>query len=122
MHREVRRAWYAPEEALSAEELIGEAYRGIRPAIGYPACPDHALKRRLFDLLEAQELGMDLTEHFAMTPAASVSGLYFQHPVARYFNVGPIGKDQLEDYARRLGESAKEAERWLRPNLAYDPD
>ena len=65
---------------------------------------------------------MDLTEHFAMTPAASVSGLYFQHPAARYFNVGPIGKDQLEDYARRLGESAKEAERWLRPNLAYDPD
>ena len=122
MHREVRRSWYAPDEALSPAELIGEAYRGIRPAIGYPACPDHALKRRLFDLLEAQELGMDLTEHFAMTPAASVSGLYFQHPAARYFNVGPIGKDQLEDYARRLGESAKEAERWLRPNLAYDPD
>ena len=122
MHREVRRSWYAPDEALSPEELIGEAYRGIRPAIGYPACPDHALKRRLFDLLEAQELGMDLTEHFAMMPAASVSGLYFQHPAARYFNVGPIGKDQLEDYARRLGESAKEAERWLRPNLAYDPD
>jgi 5-methyltetrahydrofolate--homocysteine methyltransferase len=122
MHLRVRRSWYAPDEALSPEELIGEAYRGIRPAIGYPACPDHALKRRLFDLLEARELGMDLTEHFAMTPAASVSGLYFQHPAARYFNVGPIGKDQLEDYARRLGESAKEAERWLRPNLAYDPD
>ena len=122
MHREVRRSWYAPDESLSPEELIGEEYRGIRPAIGYPACPDHALKRRLFELLEARELGMDLTEHFAMTPAASVSGLYFQHPAARYFNVGPIGKDQLEDYARRLGESAKEAERWLRPNLAYDPD
>ncbi|MEP6757637.1 MAG: methionine synthase [Actinomycetota bacterium] len=122
LHREVRRSWYAPDESLSAEEMIGEAYRGIRPAIGYPACPDHTLKRRIFDLLEARDLGMDLTEHFAMTPAASVSGLYFQHPEARYFNVGQIGKDQLEDYARRLGESAKEAERWLRPNLAYDPD
>ena len=122
LHREVRRSWYAPEETLSPEELLGEAYRGIRPAIGYPACPDHTLKRRIFDLLEARELGMDLTEHYAMTPAASVSGLYFQHPEARYFNVGQIGKDQLEDYARRLGESAKEAERWLRPNLAYDPD
>jgi len=122
LHREVRHSWYAPDETLSPDELLGEAYRGIRPAIGYPACPDHTLKRRIFDLLEARELGMDLTEHCAMTPAASVSGLYFQHPEARYFNVGPIGKDQLEDYARRLGESAKEAERWLRPNLAYDPD
>ncbi|HLB39797.1 MAG TPA: methionine synthase [Actinomycetota bacterium] len=122
LHREVRRSWYAPDEDLTSQELIGEAYRGIRPAIGYPACPDHALKGRLFDLLGARELGMDLTEHYAMTPAASVSGLYFQHPEARYFNVGQIGKDQLEGYARRLGESAAEAERWLRPNLAYDPD
>ncbi len=122
LHREVRRSWYAPEESLSTDELIGERYRGIRPAFGYPACPDHSLKRRVFDLLDAQELGIDLTEHGAMLPAASVSGLYIQHPEARYFNVGQIGKDQLEDYARRLGESVTEAERWLRPNLAYDPD
>jgi 5-methyltetrahydrofolate--homocysteine methyltransferase len=122
LHREVRRAWYAPDETLTGEDLIGERYRGIRPAFGYPACPDHSLKRRVFDLLEARELGMDLTEHGAMLPAASVSGLYLQHPEARYFNVGQIGKDQVEDYARRLGESVLEAERWLRPNLAYDPD
>ena len=122
LHREVRRSWYAPEESLTSEELIGERYRGIRPAFGYPACPDHSLKRRVFDLLGAQELGIDLTEHGAMLPAASVSGLYLQHPAARYFNVGQIGKDQVEDYARRLGESVIEAERWLRPNLAYDPD
>ena len=123
MHREVRRSWYAPDEALSPEELIGEAYRGIRPAIGYPACPDHALKRRLFDLLEAQRARDG--PHRALRHDA---GRERERPVllstrrARYFNVGPIGKDQLEDYARRLGESAKEAERWLRPNLAYDPD
>jgi 5-methyltetrahydrofolate--homocysteine methyltransferase len=122
LHREVRCAWYAPDESLASEDLIGEKYRGIRPAIGYPACPDHSLKRRIFDLLEARELGMDLTEHCAMLPAASVSGLYLQHPASRYFNVGQIGKDQVEDYARRLGESALEAERWLRTNLAYDPD
>jgi 5-methyltetrahydrofolate--homocysteine methyltransferase len=122
LHREVRRSWYAPDEALTSDELIGEGYRGIRPAFGYPACPDHSLKRRVFDLLGARELGIDLTEHGAMLPAASVSGLYIQHPAARYFNVGQIGKDQVEDYARRLGESALEAERWLRPNLAYDPD
>ncbi len=79
------------------------------------------LKRRLFDLLGARDVGMDLTEHCAMLPAASVSGLYLAHPAARYFNVGRIGKDQVEDYARRLGESMKEAERWLGPNLAYDP-
>jgi 5-methyltetrahydrofolate--homocysteine methyltransferase len=122
LHREVRRAWYAPNESLTSLELIGEGYRGIRPAFGYPACPDHSLKRRIFDLLAARELGMDLTEHGAMLPAATVSGLYLQHPEARYFNVGQIGKDQVEDYARRLGESMTEAERWLRPNLAYDPD
>jgi 5-methyltetrahydrofolate--homocysteine methyltransferase len=122
LHREVRRSWYAPDEALANEDLIAEAYRGIRPAFGYPACPDHTLKRRVFDLLGAREIGIDLTEHLAMLPAASVSGLYIQHPESRYFNVGQIGKDQVEDYARRLGESAKEAERWLRPNLAYDPD
>jgi 5-methyltetrahydrofolate--homocysteine methyltransferase len=122
LHREVRRSWYAADESLSNDEIIGERYRGIRPAFGYPACPDHSLKRRVFDLLDARELGMDLTEHGAMLPAASVSGLYLQHPDARYFNVGQIGKDQVEDYARRLGQSVPEAERWLRSNLAYDPD
>ncbi|MDP9300006.1 MAG: methionine synthase [Actinomycetota bacterium] len=122
LHAKVRREWYAPDEQLSNEELIAEGYRGIRPAFGYPACPDHVLKRRLFDLLGAREIGMELTETCAMLPAASVSGIYLAHPAARYFNVGRIGKDQVEDYARRLGESVTEAERWLRPNLAYDPD
>jgi 5-methyltetrahydrofolate--homocysteine methyltransferase len=122
LHQEVRLAWGYETERLPNEELIAERYRGIRPAFGYPACPDHSLKRRLFDLLAVEELGLGLTEHFAMTPAASVSGLYFHHPGARYFAVGRIGKDQVEDYARRLGESMAEAERWLRPNLSYDPD
>ena len=122
LHAKVRRDWYAPDEQLTNEDLIAERYRGIRPAFGYPACPDHVLKRRLFDLLGAREIGMELTEHCAMLPAASVSGIYLAHPAARYFNVGRIGKDQVEDYARRLGESVTEAERWLRPNLAYDPD
>ena len=122
LHAKVRREWYAPDERLSNEDLIAERYRGIRPAFGYPACPDHVLKRRLFDLVGAREIGMELTETGAMLPAASVSGIYLAHPAARYFNVGRIGKDQVEDYARRLGESVAEAERWLRPNLAYDPD
>ena len=122
LHAKVRRDWYAPDEQLSNEDLIAERYRGIRPAFGYPACPDHVLKRRLFDLVGAREIGMELTETGAMLPAASVSGIYLAHPAARYFNVGRIGKDQVEDYARRLGESVTEAERWLRPNLAYDPD
>jgi 5-methyltetrahydrofolate--homocysteine methyltransferase len=122
LHAKVRREWYAPDERPSNEDLIAERYRGIRPAFGYPACPDHVLKRRLFDLVGAREIGMELTETGAMLPAASVSGIYLAHPAARYFNVGRIGKDQVEDYARRLGESVTEAERWLRPNLAYDPD
>jgi 5-methyltetrahydrofolate--homocysteine methyltransferase len=124
LHERVRKEFWGHEddESLSNEDLIAERYRGIRPAFGYPACPDHSLKRRAFELLGAQELGIDLTEHGAMLPAASVSGLYIQHPAARYFNVGQIGKDQVEDYARRLGESVTEAERWLRTNLAYDPD
>jgi 5-methyltetrahydrofolate--homocysteine methyltransferase len=122
LHQEARIAWGYQETPQPNDELVGERYRGIRPAFGYPACPDHSLKHRLFDLLRAPEIGIELTEHFAMTPAASVSGLYFAHPEARYFNVGRIGKDQVEEYARRLGESVDEAERWLRPNLAYDPD
>ncbi len=121
LHQVARIEWGYQTERQPNEDLIEERYRGIRPAFGYPACPDHTLKRRLFDLLSAREIGIDLTKNFAMMPAASVSGLYFGHPKSRYFNVGRIGKDQVEDYARRLGESVIEAERWLRPNLAYDP-
>jgi len=121
LHQEARIAWGYETARRPNDELVAERYRGIRPAFGYPACPDHSLKRRLFDLLEARDLGLELTEHGAMTPAASVSGLYLAHPEGRYFNVGRIGKDQVEDYARRLGESMNEAERWLRPNLSYDP-
>jgi len=123
LHEKARREWYETGSPLPAGELIEEKYRGIRPAFGYPACPDHSEKRTLFDLLEATErAGIGLTESFAMTPPASVSGLYFGHPGARYFTVGKIGHDQLEDYARRKGMSVGEAERWLRPNLGYDPD
>ncbi|MCE2391690.1 MAG: methionine synthase [Proteobacteria bacterium] len=117
LHERVRRLWYAPEESLSAEERIAEKYRGIRPALGYPACPDHSDKRALFRLLEAEELGMGLTESCAMTPAASVSGLYLSHPRSRYFSVGRIGADQLTDYARRKGLGVAEVERWLAPLL-----
>jgi 5-methyltetrahydrofolate--homocysteine methyltransferase len=122
LHQEARLAWGYETEPRPNEDLIAERYRGIRPAFGYPACPDHSQKRRLFDLLGAREAGIDLTETCAMVPAASVSGLYLAHPEARYFNVGRIARDQVEDYARRQGESLAEAERWLRPNLAYDPD
>ena len=121
LHREVRRAWYEPEESIGSEDLIGERYRGIRPAFGYPACPDHTDKRTLFDLLGARDHGMDLTTSCAMTPSATVAGIYFAHPEARYFNVGRLGKDQVEDYARRKGQSVTETERWLAENLAYDP-
>ncbi len=110
------------DEDLANEALIAERYRGIRPAPGYPACPDHTEKRTLFDLLDAEEnAGIELTESFAMWPAASVSGCYFSHPEARYFGVGRLHRDQVEDYARRKGMSLAEAERWLAPNLAYDP-
>jgi 5-methyltetrahydrofolate--homocysteine methyltransferase len=122
LHERARFDWGYETERRSNEELIAERFRGIRPAFGYPACPDHSLKRRLFDLLDAHAAGIDLTESFAMTPVAAVSGLYLAHPQARYFHVGRIAKDQVEDYARRSGESVAEAERWLRPNLAYDPD
>jgi 5-methyltetrahydrofolate--homocysteine methyltransferase len=121
LHAQARRDWYAPEEALSNEELIGETYRGIRPAFGYPACPDHSEKEKLFTLLGAEQAGLELTETFATAPAASVSGVYFAHPQARYFSVGRVGRDQVEDYAARKGVSPAEAERWLRPNLAYEP-
>jgi len=123
MHEIARQAWgFGRKEGLSKEDLIDEKYRGIRPAAGYPACPDHTEKRGLMALLNAeQSVGIHLTENCAMTPASSVSGLYFGHPEARYFAVGPVGKDQVEDYAFRKGVTVGEAERWLRPNLAYDP-
>jgi len=120
LHEHVRREWYAPDEHLTNEELIKERYRGTRPAFGYPACPDHSEKRTLFELLNVSEAaGIDLTTSCAMMPAASVSGLYLAHPQARH--VGRIARDQVEDYARRKGESVAEAERWLAPNLAYEP-
>jgi 5-methyltetrahydrofolate--homocysteine methyltransferase len=123
LHARVRREWgYGREEHLTNEELIEEKYRGIRPAFGYPACPDHSEKRKLFALLDAEAVGMELTEHFAMLPAASVSGIYLAHPQARYFTVGRIGRDQVEEYARRKGTTVREVERWVGPNLGYDPD
>jgi 5-methyltetrahydrofolate--homocysteine methyltransferase len=122
LHEVARREWYETGPKMANEELIAERYRGIRPAFGYPSCPDHSEKGTLFELVEAGRLGMDLTESYAMLPAASVSGLYFGHSAARYFNVGRIGRDQVEDCARRKGIEVAEAERWLRPNLAYDPD
>jgi len=122
LHARARRDWgYGTNERLSNDDLIHERYRGIRPAFGYPACPDHSEKTKLFALLGAERAGMSLTESCAMTPAASVSGLYFAHPQAKYFNVGRIGRDQLEDYARRKRMDVGEAERWLASNLAYEP-
>jgi 5-methyltetrahydrofolate--homocysteine methyltransferase len=120
VHAHVRKHWYAEDEALSMEDTLAERFRGIRPAFGYPACPDHQLKGRLFSLLGAERLGMELTESYAMTPAASVSGLYLGHPDARYFLLGKIGRDQVEDYAARMEQPVSEAERWLRPNLGYE--
>jgi 5-methyltetrahydrofolate--homocysteine methyltransferase len=117
LHQRARREWYAPGEELAGADLLAERFRGIRPAFGYPACPDHSEKPKLFDLLGARELGIELTESFAMTPAAAVSGIYLAHPEARYFAVARIGNDQLEDYAARKGEPVSEVERWLRPNL-----
>jgi len=122
IHLEARRGWYEPEAAPTREELVAESYRGIRPAFGYPACPDHSEKGRLFELLGAESAGLALTESFAMTPAAAVSGLYFGHPGSKYFAVGRLGRDQIEDYAARKGIDVEEAERWLRPNLAYDSE
>ncbi|HEY8482871.1 MAG TPA: vitamin B12 dependent-methionine synthase activation domain-containing protein, partial [Spirillospora sp.] len=121
IHLEARRAWFEPDAKPSLEDLHAERFRGIRPALGYPASPDHSLKETLFDLLDAGRLGMKLTESFAMSPAASVSGLIFAHPQSRYFTVGRVGRDQIEDYARRRGLSVGEVEHWLAPNLAYDP-
>jgi 5-methyltetrahydrofolate--homocysteine methyltransferase len=122
LHAQARRDWgYGADERLSNEDLAAERYRGIRPAFGYPACPDHTEKRTLFDLLGAERAGITLTDSYAMAPAASVSGLYFAHPDAAYFTVGRVGADQVEDYARRKQMTVGEIERWLAPNLAYDP-
>jgi 5-methyltetrahydrofolate--homocysteine methyltransferase len=125
LHQRVRREFwgYAPEEHFSNAQLIAEEYRGIRPAPGYPACPDHTEKATLFRLLDAEaNTDIRLTESYAMYPASSVSGWYFAHPAARYFNVGKLGRDQVEDYARRKGLELAAAERWLAPSLAYEPD
>jgi 5-methyltetrahydrofolate--homocysteine methyltransferase len=120
LHAQARRDW-GFGDALANDELIAEKYRGIRPAFGYPACPDHSEKARLFALLDARSVGLALTESFAMTPAASVSGLYFAHPQAKYFAIQRIDQDQVEDYARRKGTTVADVERWLRPVLAYEP-
>jgi 5-methyltetrahydrofolate--homocysteine methyltransferase len=119
LHERVRKdLWgYAPDEALSNEELVGEKYRGIRPAPGYPACPDHSVKRDMFALLHPEEIGMELTDSMAMAPAASVSGFYLSHPESTYFNVGRIGEDQLQDQARRRGAAVADLQRLLAPNL-----
>jgi 5-methyltetrahydrofolate--homocysteine methyltransferase len=124
LHARVRREFwgYAPEESLTCEQLIAESYRGIRPAPGYPAQPDHTEKGTLFSLLDADaRTGVKLTESYAMWPGSSVSGVYFSHPESRYFGTGKIERDQVEDYARRKDWSVKEAERWLAPILNYDP-
>jgi 5-methyltetrahydrofolate--homocysteine methyltransferase len=123
LHKQARNDWgYGCEEQLSSEELINEKYRGIRPAPGYPACPDHTEKRILFDLLEAEKnTGIQLTESYAMYPAAAVSGLYFAHPEARYFSVDRIDQEQARSYAERKGMPLAEVERWLAPNLGYEP-
>ena len=119
LHLRVRREFwaYAADEVLDNAALVAEEYRGIRPAPGYPACPDHTEKGALFELLDAGRIGLRLTESYAMYPTAAVSGFYFSHPASQYFAVGRIGRDQLEDYARRKGMELAEAERWLAPNL-----
>jgi 5-methyltetrahydrofolate--homocysteine methyltransferase len=118
LHEQARRQWYAPAEKLSGDELISESFRGIRPAFGYPACPDHSEKGKLFELLGAAEIGLELTESYAMIPGAAVSGVYLAHPASRYFSVGRIGPDQLADYAARKGVSVVQVERWLLQNLS----
>ncbi len=123
LHREVRKEWgFGQEEQLTNQELIQEKYRGIRPAPGYPACPDHTEKQHLFELLQVEKnIGITLTESFAMYPAASVSGFYFAHPQAKYFSVGKLNRDQIQDYAKRKAMTVSVLERWLSPNLGYEP-
>ncbi|MGQ0523174.1 MAG: vitamin B12 dependent-methionine synthase activation domain-containing protein, partial [Betaproteobacteria bacterium] len=123
LHERVRRElWgYAPAEELTNADLIAERYQGIRPAPGYPACPDHTEKGPLFEMLQCERVGIRMTESYAMHPASSVSGFYFSHPESRYFAVGKIARDQVEDYARRKSMAVTEVERWLTSNLAYEP-
>src|SRR6185437_3970349 len=123
LHARVRKEFwgYAADEALTCDDLIAEKYRGIRPAPGYPAQPDHTEKGALFKLLDSERIGVKLTESYAMWPGAAVSGLYFSHPQSHYFGVGKIERDQVEDYAARKGWSLAECERWLAPILNYDP-
>ena len=124
LHQRVRTEFwgYAADEQLSNAELIAENYRGIRPAPGYPACPDHTEKAQVWKLLDVEKkLGIQLTESYAMNPGSSVSGLYFAHPQSKYFMVGSLQRDQIEDYARRKGMSTSEVEKWLANNLAYQP-
>ncbi len=123
MHWRVRREFwgFAKEESLNNEQLVNEEYRGIRPAPGYPACPDHTEKGPLFELLKAPEnASIIVTESYAMVPTAAVSGFYFSHPEADYFAVGKIGKDQVEDYSKRKGWTLEETEKWLAPALSYE--
>jgi len=121
--KKVREEWgYGRCEGLSNEELVQEKYRGIRPAPGYPACPDHTEKGTIWNLLDVQaNTGILITESFAMWPGSSISGIYFAHPESRYFSLGKIGRDQVVDYQKRKGMSLPEVERWLGPNLNYDP-
>ncbi|MFI9383870.1 vitamin B12 dependent-methionine synthase activation domain-containing protein, partial [Kutzneria sp. NPDC052558] len=121
IHLQARREWFEPDAQPELADLHAERFRGIRPALGYPASPDHSEKADLFQMLDAESFGMALTESYAMTPAASVSGLIFAHPESKYFTVGRLGRDQIEDYATRRGLPLSVVERWLRPNLAYDP-
>ncbi|MDN5794051.1 MAG: methionine synthase, partial [Brevibacterium aurantiacum] len=125
MHERVRREFwgYAADERLSGDALIEEAYRGVRPAPGYPSCPEHTEKQTLWELLNVEEnTGIQLTESMAMWPGAAVSGWYFSHPQSQYFVVGRIAQDQVEDYADRKGWELKTAERWLSPILGYEPE
>jgi 5-methyltetrahydrofolate--homocysteine methyltransferase len=124
LHKRVRDQWgYGRAETFTPADLIQEQYRGIRPAAGYPACPDHTEKGTLWRVLDVEAAtGMTLTESFAMWPGSSVSGLYFAHPEARYFTLGKIGRDQVADYAARKGLTVAEVERWLGPNLDYEAD
>ena len=125
LHERVRTEFwgYAPDESLDNQALLKEEYDGIRPAPGYPACPEHTEKATLWQLLDVEKnTGITLTESMAMWPGASVSGFYYSHPQSQYFVVGRIGKDQVEDYAARKGMSLAEAERWLSPNLGYEPE
>ncbi|HEX7636260.1 MAG TPA: vitamin B12 dependent-methionine synthase activation domain-containing protein, partial [Noviherbaspirillum sp.] len=119
LHERVRKEFwgYAAQESFSNEELIKETYRGIRPAPGYPACPEHTVKADMFRLLQCDEIGMQVTESFAMFPGASVSGFYFAHPESKYFVVGKIGEDQVADMVGRRGVAREDVERWLAPNL-----